>query len=158
MHLPACVLALRVCTTSTCNPKLCGLQVACLFFCFWCCKRALLPNLRLQLSCVACLYAAYPDTCLGNTLSMLCAPAGTDVGLFKWHMPFICLCATPATLVQAAVPEFPTGLPMGVLASPGGTPISGYITHHVEGSALFTCFPCQDSCHCSHFLSSGCSV
>jgi len=91
-----------------------------------------------------------PDTCLGNTSSMLCAPAGTDVGLFTLHMPLLSLCTTPAILVQSAVPGFPTGLPMGLPASPGGTPVSGYITHHVEGSALFTCVSCQESCHCSH--------
>lgn len=99
-----------------------------------------------------------PDTCLGNTSSMLCALAGTDVGLFTLHMPLLSLCTTPAILVQSAVPGFPTGLPMGLPASPGGTPVSGYITHHVEGSALFTCVSCQESCHCSHFPSCSCSV
>ncbi|KAA6417153.1 MAG: hypothetical protein FRX49_12908 [Trebouxia sp. A1-2] len=34
---------------------------------------------------------------------------------------------------KAAVPGFPTGLPMGLPAPTGGTPVSGYITHHVEG-------------------------
>ncbi|DBA79906.1 TPA: FACT complex subunit, variant 2 [Trebouxia sp. C0004] len=41
--------------------------------------------------------------------------------------------AKKAKELEAAVPGFVTGLPMGVPASPGGTPITGYITHHVEG-------------------------
>ncbi|DBB17636.1 TPA: hypothetical protein ACH3X3_002680 [Trebouxia sp. C0006] len=41
--------------------------------------------------------------------------------------------AKKAKKLQSAVPGFPTGLPMGLPASPGGTPVSGYITHHVEG-------------------------
>ena len=114
----------------------------------------MLPKWRSRLSYVAHLYAAYPDTCLGNKSSGLCASAGTNIGLLKWHMPLISLHVTPASLVQAAVPGFPTGLPMGLPASPGGTPVSGYITHHVEGSALLSHLSCQNSCHCSHFSSS----
>ncbi|DBA70283.1 TPA: hypothetical protein ACH3X2_012180 [Trebouxia sp. C0005] len=41
--------------------------------------------------------------------------------------------AKKAKKLEAAVPGFPTGLPMGLPAPTGGTPVSGYITHHVEG-------------------------
>ena len=103
--------------------------------------------------CIAILTCAWK-----HVTSMLCMPVGQDVGLSTLHMPVMSVCATPATLMQAAVPGCPAGLPMGLPASPGGTPVSGYITHHVEGSALSTCWSRQHSCHCSHFLSSSCSV
>ena len=38
-------------------------------------------------------------------------------------------------VLQVAVPGISAGLPMGMPSSPGGTPIGGYITHHVPGTA-----------------------